>query len=66
MNKLNAFFKVGLIGLIVTAVCQFSWPYLQVNLKFESIPPILYPICLALIVIGVGMMLKVEKQPLDD
>lgn len=66
MKKMNAFLLIGLIGLVITATVQFLWPDIQLNIAFANSIQILYPIFMAVIIIGLGLMLKVESKPIDD
>lgn len=66
MKKINAFLLVGLIGLIITAFVQFFWPDIEIDIAFAKSIEILYPIFFAVVIIGLGLMLKVESKPIDD
>ncbi len=66
MKKINAFILIGLFGLVSTAIIQFFWPDIDIDIAFGESIQILYPIFFAVIIIGFGMMLKVEKKPIDD
>ena len=66
MKKMNAFLLVGLIGLVITAIIQFLRHDIQIDISFANSIQILYPIFIAVVIIGLGLMLKVESKPIDD
>lgn len=62
MRRLNGFIHVGITGLVLTALIHYGLPLLHAEAVFPGISGFLYPICIALIVIGLGIRLKVEKS----
>ena len=66
MKKINVILSIGIIGLLITGPLQLFLPGIEIDILFAKSLQVLCPIFLALVIIGFGLMLKVESKPIDD